>query len=652
MAPAAVRVLPCLLLATLALPALADPGASATMEQLLNTEVQGASGFAQPLSEAPSAVTVISADDIRRYGLRTVGEALDTVRGVYTTNERDYTYLGIRGFARPGDYNTRMLMMTDGVRRNDPLYDDAMVGNEMPIEMDWVKRLEFVPGPSSALYGPNAIFGVANAVLWSGGDINGSRVRVDAGSDHMARVSVLSGQRTDAGSDWLLGLSAYRRSGQDIYFSQFDSPDTNNGIAQGGLDGEQYLKAIAKFSHGNWRADAGYAYRRKNVPTAYYGTTFNEPGDFVTDRYVYADVAYSADFAANWNASARVRAGNYEFVGQYVYPDLLNRDNGQATWLGLDYLLTYTGLREHKLLIGGESQRDPQLNQSNFDLTPFASHLNDHRSMSTSGVFVQDEWRLNPTWIANLGVRTDRIDTFGMVSPRAALIHQLAPAATLKLIYGRAFRPPNVYERYYNDGNVTQKVNPDLKPERIATSEAVVDYAVTPLLRLSASYYHYRIDDLIDQVTDPADGLLTFINRPAIHAHGVELEAEAMLPAGIHAKGSISRQEVEESFGAVVNSPELLGKLLVDGPLFSTGWTIGLNLQAIDRRTTLTGEVPGYGVSNLVLTDKGTPAYGRWSVGIYNLANHRYLDPASAPVTGNTVPIDGRQVRIGWELAY
>jgi iron complex outermembrane receptor protein len=648
MASKLLRRMACLMLPLCNLAATAGEGA-VSIEDLLGTEVEGASRFAQPLSEAPSAVSVVTADEIRQFGFRTVGEALSSVRGVYTTGERDYTYVGIRGFARPGDYNTRLLFMTDGVRRNDPLYDDAFIGNEAPIEIDWVKRLEFVPGPASALYGANAIFGVANAVLWSGADITGTRVRADAGSDRMARVNLLSGQRTAGGADWMIGVTAYGRRGGDTYFSQFDDPSTNNGLAQG-LDGERYYKLIGKLSFGDWQFDAGHSFRRKDVPTAYYGTVFGIPGNYVTDAYTYADAGYAKAFG-DWTTSVRLHAGSYDFMGQYMFPGLFNRDTAHASWYGVDGQATYAGFNEHKLLIGGEVQRDRRLDQANFDLDPLLYHLDDHRRMSNSGVFVQDEWRFAPTWIANFGVRVDRIGDFGMTSPRAALIHRLTPAASLKFIYGQAFRPPNAYERFYNDGNVLQKVNPDLRPERITTQEIVADYAVTPLVRLSADYYHYRINDLIDQITD-TDGLLTFVNRPALHAHGLEFEVDAMLPGGFHAKGSATRQMVEQSFGMAVNSPKWLGKLLLDGPLFSTGWSLGLNIQAIDRRTSVSGEVPGNTVGNLVLTRKGTPATGRWSVGVYNLSGRHYLDPASAAVTGGTVPQEGRQLRVSWELTH
>ena len=58
---------------------------------------------------------------------------LRSVRGLYTTYDRNYSYIGLRRFSRPGDYNTRVLLMLDGHRLNDPVYDMAPVGTEFPI---------------------------------------------------------------------------------------------------------------------------------------------------------------------------------------------------------------------------------------------------------------------------------------------------------------------------------------------------------------------------------------------------------------------------------------------------------------------------------------------------------------------------------------
>jgi len=622
-----------------------------SIETLLQTEIEGASRFAQPLADAPSSVSVISASDIRAHGFRTLGEALQTVRGVYTSYERDYSYIGVRGFARPGDYNTRVLMMTDGIRRNDPLYDTAMIGREAPIEMDWVRQIEFVPGPASALYGANAMFGVANAVLWSGGDIDGHRVTAEAGSGNMTRLGYLAGRRLAGGGDWLFGLSAYGRQGDDLYFANFDAPGVGNGIAHK-RDGERTIKAIAKFSTGGWRVDAGFATRYKNVPTAYYGTVFDAPGTYLNDQSAYADLAHAHEISPALTGKLGLRAGSYRYDGQYVYAPALNQDKANADWFGIDYTLGYSGIAGHRILAGIELQRNSRLEQRNFDTQPGFVYFDDRREGDSAGIFVQDEWRIGQRWLVNLGARADRVAGFSAVSPRAALIHHPLPEATLKLIYGRAFRAPNTYERYYNDGNVLQKANPDLRPERNTTYELAADYALTRALRVSGSVYHYRIDRLIDQVVDPADGVQIFVNRPALNARGVELEAELLLGGGMRLKGSVARQTVNQPFGDAINSPRLMGKLLVESPLFSDAWTLGVNLQAMDRRRSPVGEVAGHVVGNIVVRRKNAGSMGSLSLAIYNVGATTYFDPAATAVAAGAVEQDDRQVRLVWELPY
>ncbi|HLD24039.1 MAG TPA: TonB-dependent receptor plug domain-containing protein, partial [Sulfuricurvum sp.] len=134
------------------------------IEELMNIEITTASKFSQKISEAPSSVTVITSDEIKIYGYRNLADILSGVRGLYTTNDRNYEYVGVRGFNRPGDYNSRILLMVDGTRINDADYDTASIGQEFFLDIDLIKRIEIIRGPGSSIYGSNAFFGVINII--------------------------------------------------------------------------------------------------------------------------------------------------------------------------------------------------------------------------------------------------------------------------------------------------------------------------------------------------------------------------------------------------------------------------------------------------------------------------------------------------------
>jgi hypothetical protein len=129
--------------------ATSEPGpaqlADLPLDDLLNLQVTGASRTAQRRSEAAGSVTVITAAEIKALGYRKLADALRTVRGLNVVYDRTYSYLGVRGFFAPGDYNTRVLLLIDGNRVNENLYDMAFIGTEAPIDIDLVERIEFIP---------------------------------------------------------------------------------------------------------------------------------------------------------------------------------------------------------------------------------------------------------------------------------------------------------------------------------------------------------------------------------------------------------------------------------------------------------------------------------------------------------------------------
>src|SRR4029077_16169329 len=86
--------------------------------QIKVPEVYSASKFEQKITEAPASATVITSDEIKRYGYRTLSDILASVPGFYVSYDRDYAYLGARG-VNLGNANNRILLLVNGHRVNN-----------------------------------------------------------------------------------------------------------------------------------------------------------------------------------------------------------------------------------------------------------------------------------------------------------------------------------------------------------------------------------------------------------------------------------------------------------------------------------------------------------------------------------------------------
>ena len=609
--------------------------------------VYSAAKYEQKIHEAPASVTIVTAEQVRKYGYRTFAQVLQSVPGLFATYDRNYDYLGIRGFNRPGDYNSRVLLLIDGHRLNDAVYDQAPIGTDSPIDVDLIERVEVVRGPSSSLYGTNAFFGVVNVITKRGRDIKGAESSWENSSYTSNKGRLTYGQKLSNGLEFIMsGSYLYSVGQQNLFYKEFNTPDQNNGIAHR-MDQDTFHNFFAKASYGDFTLQGGYIGRKKRIPTAAFESIFNNGRDATVDNRGYLDLKYQHDFSNQLTVKGRLYYDRYYYRGDFLLdypPPTFNQDFLTADQAGGELTLVKRLFEKHKVSLGGEFRSQFRMDQSNKDAAPSATYLDDKRKSNIVALYLQDEFAITDRLILNAGFRYDHYSTFGgTVNPRAGLIYTWRDT-TAKLLYGRAFRAPNPFEQFYVGAGVS-KANPDLKPEIINTYELVLEQYLGHHIRGSASAYYYEIDKLISQVLDPSDGLLVYQNGNKINARGLELTLEGKWPSGWDGRLSYALQESRDNASdrLLTNSPQHLvkGNLII--PLFTDKVFAGLETRYMSSRLTLSGNrAQNVFLTNVTLFTQQLLQGWEFSAQVNNLFDHRYGDPGSGEHLQDTILQDGR----------
>jgi iron complex outermembrane receptor protein len=284
---------------------------------------------------------------------------------------------------------------------------------------------------------------------------------------------------------------------------------------------------------------------------------------------------------------------------------------------------------------------------------PSVVYANDRRQPSNVGLFLQEEFRVSSKMLLNAGFRYDRYSTFGgTTNPRLGLIFEPTGKTTFKLLYGRAFRAPSVFELYYF--SLDTKASPNnLDPETVRTCEAVAEHYFGSRIKFSASAFFYQISGLISQLTDPASGLLYYDNLNKIRAKGLEFEVSGKGFRGIDGRLSYSVQQAKSltEDEDLSNSPRHMARLNLALPLLGKGSWATTELSYMSSRKTLGGRIAGgFFLADIAFLKRNLFPNLDLSIGVYNLFNKRYGDPGGEEHLQEIIQQDGRTFRI--RLSY
>jgi len=533
-----------------------------------------------------------------------------------------------------------VLVTINGNRVNDPVFDSGPSGRELPIDMDLIERIEYIPGPGGAVYGQNAMFAVVNIVTRTGQEVNRAELAVGYQQPQsMAEGRASWGARFDNGVDVLMSVSGMHAQGQNLFFDYGASG--KSGIAWG-LDGNSTRQFYGSVARGAWSFELVYGFEHKDDPTGAYLSDPLVPNQYQETGYTLTQLQYKDNFVSDTlHLSARLFTGNdvsneqLSFGTLYAYPSTPDT-------AGFEVRAVSTALAAHTLMVGLEAQDNYDIGQSQIVVANPALDVYVPGSGYRIGLYGQDEWRLSSALAATLGFRVDRNDTTGTaLSPRVALIWQAAPETTAKALYGVAHRAPNAFEDL--SGFEPGASSLGLSGETIDTLEFDVDHRIGKDLALRASVYQWTLRNIILE----NDTLQIYQNEQPVDTRGIELSTDKTWDFGARLRDSVSIQDADYRSGAaVVNSPKVLGKLNFSSPLPIDGLRLGYEVRYDSSRLTLNGTtLGGYALSNLFLSTESLAKGLEISLGVGNLFDKHYAQPASANHWQNSLEQDGRSVR-------
>lgn len=520
---------------------------SMSLESLLNLEVTSASKFAQNPREAPSVITVTTAEQIDQYGWRSINDILYKMPGFGPGQDFDRPTVPTRGLFDSWS-NNHLLHLVDGIPMNGILYGTAFTWEITPITN--AKTIEVIRGPGSALYGSNATNGVVQVNTVSAADLEKKvDIRLRSGSfntqqadllaahdgEEFAAVISFSGYTTNGWEyDTLDGSGRFDAAGEPAVFRNRNQRE--NLYAWAKVEGKERFAGFSfQYHQQDWDFQTGHGW-------LWWVPDFEE--DMNQQRRVFA-LKYAPEPSGKLSQEYLVRFERQDVTwNQRYYPDGAFEDyypSGMWEFLDTDAEEVFVriqfgyelggnarilgGFEGDRFLYKGDTEHYSNVDVNDPFFAPFPGDIN--TALGPWLAYIRDEPLINTGFYGQFssgdlisekvevtaGVRWDEssVDYFQLgepgepqaekalsrVSPRLAVVYTLNEKSTIKLMGGRAFRAPVPTELAgANTFSLASNIE-ELQPELITTVEFMGDFILSNNINLRVNLFETEFENQI-----------------------------------------------------------------------------------------------------------------------------------------------------------
>ncbi|MEQ1506194.1 MAG: TonB-dependent receptor [Myxococcota bacterium] len=633
------------------------------LELIPVNEVTAVSRRAERAELAPASVTILSTEELRAFRYPTIYEALRGVRGISLTYDSIYGSAAVRGLGQANDFGNRLLVLSDGASLNDNILYQSFIRYDGRVDLGGVDRIEVVRGPGSVLYGTGAVSGVVNLVTEPRDAPNGATFAVGTADGNVARAHAAIHRTWGERGGFRAEVAGAGSQGRVVELA----PPGADPLAVSGFD-----QFTAGTTHGRvWLGDATVQWfhtaRTVDIPTGVYDTVLGNPDgtNAWTDTRTMAELRYEPALSDTVRLLTRATVDRYAYDGVLPYGPTTSVERYVGVSFGAEARVIVEPSARFRLSTGIQGNRSPYLVLDGEDRLPdgtASSYLEASQPYSIAAGYVLTD--LAPVDAVHLtaGARADYWSTFGVaVSPRLALV--LAPGAhdVVKLLGGRAFRAPSIYELSYNIPGVQLRPDFDgttLLPETVWSGELEATHLFGDGWSALVAGHGSLANQLIETVPAPGQpDVVTYRNSDLpIRILGADAELSRRFRGGWTVSAFYAGLDSRYTDGEQVPNAPAHGagtKLIVPitAPTLRIAFRTSLEAPRridLQRDDTTDLAVVADAVASGTVPERGFD----YAVGVYNLFDMDYAQPLGDTFPFRTMPQSGRTLMVDLSLRF